>query len=231
MKKFIIILLALFIMTGCSINNTIEINSDLTINEKINAYEDESYFDSYIFYGYTKSIAVNSIMDYYEEELTENNYTFSYDGSNGTNLISNSYTLESYINKNSIYKNLFDKITYKKEDEFITIETSVSKINDSQIETQEVNSAIINIILPFEVIDSNADTIVENKYTWDIASESNNKKIYIKFNSNKIIYKESQSEVNKNNYISFTIVVAIIFIVILIVGYKTLQLKKINSKI
>ena len=68
MKKIVILIFALFLVTGCSVRYEATINEDLSITEKAKITGTETFFDSY--YKTTKKQVIQSFIYRYESLLT-----------------------------------------------------------------------------------------------------------------------------------------------------------------
>lgn len=173
-KKFIIVLL-IFLISGCKANYNITINENSSIKEKV-VVEVEDSEDNY---DKIKNLFINnniSKTDYKVSRIDDEiqiTYSKNYD------------SVEEYILKSKVYKQVFPEILLNKNNEKTSLSTSAN-FNNSNISINKDNdlnfeSLIINIDSKLPVIFSTADKKTDNIYTWEYNGESREKNIDIAF--------------------------------------------------
>ena len=71
MKKIVLLLVIVFLITGCSVKYNITINEDLTLVEEAKLTGTDDFFANY--YKTTRKNVLKSIVEVYEDYLNENN--------------------------------------------------------------------------------------------------------------------------------------------------------------
>lgn len=232
MKKIVLVLLIL-LLTGCSIEYNLKINKDLTVEERIEAVEENDFFK---LYEYTNKIdVINFIFEPYLEEIDA--YSYNYDiisnDEFGGMFIKRKYSsLQDYINNvDSIYY-LFENVDYSEYNNIVTLKTTGKfyNYNLDDPERPAIENAKIIIEPIFEVIESNADEVVKNsRYIWIINKNTLEKNITISFDKTKRIDVINISDKIKIDYTLLIIIVILLGFVIL--GLKLINQDKKNNKI
>lgn len=235
MKKYLIILICLIMLTGCSTTAELTISGDDKVSEKIYVSEEKSKVDDS---GMSLSEYVDSTLDYFDKSKFSSynisNYT---QGNKAVALFSKeSRDLCSSINT-SVFKDFFEAIECNETNKYYEF---TGKINESCDEEECYESIIydnikITINLSEKAIKSNADSIVDTKYTWNIDGK-NNKDIYLKIKKNRVDNKTSTENnirnriVNNNKNMIIILLVGSILIILLaaIVLYDKYKKNKID---
>lgn len=226
MKRIIILLSIIFLLTGCTVKENIKINKDLSVEEKIEMHESRDFFNSRY-----KMLPINIVKDILysndrDKVLKENGYDFKIENnSNYPYVIANKKysTIEDFTN-NTIFKNqYFNNVVTSNNNNLISINASDFILHDEQdVNYYYVDNLYINITLPYVVTDNNADKYKAstNTYTWIINDKTENKEIKLTFDKNRLyIY-------NLGLYISIGIALGLIVIGIYII----FKLRKKNIK-
>lgn len=212
MKKILYLIIILLTISGCTARYQLKINEDLTVEEVIVGLEDDSFYDNY--YNSKKSRVVDFVMATKIDYLKSENYKIEkkYEDLLYGATVSKTYNSLDEYSKNSIaYKQLYNSLVINKDNDIIEISLSEKLPKNGQSNDRYViDEGKIEIIVPFKVVEHNADEYDKdtNKYIWNVNS-SNDKNIYIKFDSSK--------KDNKNNY-DIIFVIGLGFIIIL-AGY------------
>ena len=226
MKKILPFLLLIF-MTGCTVDYNIKIKhnnikekisitEDISkVNEKISDYELENAYSEY---NNNLKRKYNGFKEKKDDKITYN-LTQDYSLTNKLYIRAFSECFDSYI---------FD---ISNENEYV-IKTS-SGFKCLSYNYNEIDSVNINISVDQKVIESNADSINNDTYTWNINSDNfKDKYIYIRY---KNTIKESKNN-KMNNIINkdilfvvlgFVCILAIFGIIVLI----TLNINKNKNKL
>ena len=232
LKKIILILIIIFITTGCvSSDYNLTINKDLSVDEEVFISATEEYFN--LFYMDYRLTIVKGVYNNNEimKNLSNNNYSYKLieEEKRPGVLVNKKYNNLNDYTKETIFKNQsFSDIEYIEKDNLITIQTKdfLPYVEDKTDVRYPISDLNINIKVPYIVTSNNADNIdkVTNTYTWYINSETKDKKIEITFDKNKIyVY-------NLSMYIFIIILIILIFIVGIIV-FKIVKKNKRNNKI
>lgn len=231
MKK-ILLLIAVFVITGCQANYTLSIDKE-GYNESLTAIEKNSMnFDSVV-----GGISLYNYKDFYLEKefpyhyndpyLPEANYRFkdvSYynvndltnDNQVGLSLSSKFKTVDSFSKSNIIWK------TCHKKD--ISLNDGILSINASGFnfigDYDILDKITVNIISDYNIVNSNADKINGNKYTWVITkSNYNGKSINIVFDTNS--FSNRLLKQGDDSMVRFTIALSILSLVCFVLYFFT----------
>jgi len=208
MKKKLIILILILLLTGCSAKYDINFGKD-KIEDKIEIFEDSTKVNKA---NEEETDEINNLIidwengyDHYKRELystdTIDGYRYTYE-----------FDYDEYDAMSQIRKCYDDfKLTYDKE---IKLTTSKEFLCGTYYpDTKQIE---INITSEYEIKSSNADKKDKNKHTWIINKDNyKNKPITITINKNKEYTekKESKIEIKK-------IIVTSIFVILIIVLIK-----------
>ena len=211
-KKVILLIVIICLLTGCNVKETIIINKDLSVNEEVNMSGTKAFFDNR-YKMLPKNVVKNILKSYDREKLLNNNnylYEQSILGKYPSIIAKKEYSNIDIFTKTTIFKDQYFKTfnTFE-EDNLITINAKdYVKYEQGDLERYPIANCEIDIKLPFQVVDSNADkyNARTNTYIWYINEKTNDKEINIKFNKNKIyVY-------NYSLYITIGILIIIIII-------------------
>ncbi len=209
MKKIIILLITIILLTGCNASYDINFNKD-KIEDSIKIYTSSKNINN------ATNETTNNFTDeignwergyeYYKREIyttdkiTGYNYTYNFNY--------NEYDAMSQLRK--CYKD-FD-LTYTEDS--ITLNTSNEFLCSSYY--KDINNIDINISSEYEIINSNADIKNNNTHTWNI-SKTNSKNKPIKLTiSKKNEYQNTNNDKNDKFNIK-SILILIIFILLIVV--------------
>lgn len=251
MKKLLIWVPIIFILTGCSVDYNMYIKSDGTIEEKIvidknNISNEKKYND-----------LKESFENEYESTLSKYNYTYnvSYDNSVATFKIEKTGNINYYFN-NSLFKEFYEdyelfnsgnEIVFKNIGSNYLSSIFVSKnYEPANLDRGDLNEVRINITFDNKVIYSNADSYDENTntYTWILQKENPDKNIQFSYDTNNVVILSNNQEEQKKsestqqtNIINITkikiiiLVVSIVSIIILFVVIVAITIRKKENKI
>ncbi len=241
MKKKIVLFGILFCLTGCSANVNINID-DNKVTENITAtasnsseYSEFKNWNGFPLPLYYDQELENPFAQKREKESGVEYYNVSFDDSKKSFTANAEFDFESHT-RSSMIRNCFNYYNIIEEGNNITFSTSSGLICS-------FSNISINVITPYKVIDSNANTINENDniYTWKINnSNSRNISIYFVIDKSKS-YKTNEEDKknyndtnstsernnnNKNNQSIFIAIGVIIGVIVLI----TIFILKLKSK-
>lgn len=185
-RKLLFIILLFMFCSGCSVDYNLNIDSDDKINEvvelsaedgedieKIESYQnylpiDKGADDANVFKNKIDEVA------YYDQKksTTDDKLKFSY--------LHNFDTFQQdYITNNS-----YKYVTITKDENKLILSTS--KINTAFERYSNLNSVRVNIVSRYKLIDTNADTHSNYKYTWVIdRTNYSNKYLYLSLDTSK----------------------------------------------
>ena len=218
MKKIIVVLISLLLLTGCTIDYNLVIDKD-SIKETITgtAYKEEYEVreeDSglNLFYTYIND-DINPLISgdgLYTKDINEidNGINYKYD-----------FIYKNNYDKSKIINSCFENSNVKETDTYYSIELSGEFYC---LYSDKIN---INVISNYVVLENNAKEVNGNKYSW-VIDDSSNVNIFLNI-SKKIKYEEP----SKTKFIStFQLVGLIIFVVLTGITY-FLYRKKNSGKV
>lgn len=211
MNKKIICLLLILFLTGCSNQTSYELEiKDNQISETINLNLSDTDYDTalklnnlfYILPYGSESATGKEVIDYLKNnELRvsdELDATYTKKTQKNNLKLSHDFTLYNYKDA-LVPRQCFEKIYFDETDDYYVIN------GYNQFKCVFDQQATVSIQTDYRVIDSNADKVVGNKYTWIYNQEnSNDHELYIQF-----------SKTNKRKYINYPVVVVILSILVI----------------
>lgn len=201
MKKKIILLLSIVLLSGCTINYDLNI-TDNGIEEVINGKvskekveNDKNEYNMNIYYDLLnndQSVLTNSD-DVYSKNIIENKKSYNYTAS---------YTYQSFDNLSSsrIINSCFEKNDILDEEDYYSVSLNG---NFYCLYSDQVK---INIHSDYAVISSNADKVNNNTYTWILSSDKEDIELTL---SKNIKYQESKNNSSPIRFICFIILVVL----------------------
>lgn len=230
-KRILIILFLVIMISGCKVDYELKINKDLSVNEKVRASENTNRMRS------RTNLDVNQSVKYLYKiyklkDMEDDNYSVN----SGTNIttvtVLNSYKdLDEYSEKFS--NELFELDITNTKDNNKKITISQTDIIDSKASSRYVYDQInISVELPFEVIKTNASTVKGNKYSWIVSADSKElKEMYIEFDSKKEKDTVSFSFGKRSVSLKYELIFigALILIIGIILAYVYIKNKKNNK--
>ena len=175
-KKFLL-LIVIFLVTGCSVEYNLTINEDLSVNEKVIASDNTTRLK--INTNLSERDAVNYLYKMFDREGLETQISTITDSGNTISTVTGSHkSLENYVN--NFTSDVFKYIDYSEDGDIITMTMYQSeKIGNDSSRTLLYDDIKVVINLPFKVKEHNADEVRYDKYTWNIDSNKELKTIKI----------------------------------------------------
>ena len=228
MKKYLILIPLILLVTGCKVQSNIIINKDLTVKEMVNMTETSEYFNNR--YKELPLTVIKSLLSSgkREETLRQNGYEYEISELDNTPSVlatKNYSSLEEFAN-NTIFKEQFYKnIIITNNNNIISFKTGeIIPYDEENIEVYNVENCSVTITVPFVVTSHNADKYNKktNSYTWNFSSTSP-ETIEFSFDKNKIyVY-------NLFMYLSiFILILLAITIIIIVIKFK--KKNQVNNK-
>ena len=218
MKKILLFIVCIFMLTGCDIEYNLTIDND-SFDEKVtlSLLKKDVSFEDMTNYLKNKIPISNDRYEtrFYEPSIDvhENSYDLVYDYSHDFNNFRNTLFVDSCYNDSKITRT-DDKITIRSGKGFRCLNPDNGLITDN---------VKINITTKLEVLDNNADEVNGNTYTWNINFNNvQNKEVNI------TLKRKVQSSQININYILFGIIGCVLLVggLYLFVRYNS---KKIND--
>lgn len=238
MKKWILTIICIFLLTGCSVNYNLNIDKKFT--ENISARETDSEYFGYEISG----MSLKELNDYYLKMpipllSNEDHFSESFDKTPGISY----YSVKDLTNDSEIglyltgtFKNYnkysdsnmawyASNLSVKKDDNKMTILASNFKIFKQYINLDKIT---VNIKVNYFVSENNADSINGNVYTWVITRPNYSNKTI------KLTYKTKLDAVNSIEKDGSLAIFALVLAGIVIIGFVVymfiqMRFKKKNS--
>lgn len=231
MKRKIVIFALMFLslfLSGCTVEYKIKVNKDLSVEESINAYGDNSFFENYPLSS--KGTVIDFIMSPHKDYLNENEYEYSNYTNNkfgGSNINGKFSSINNYLTNSKFYKQFYETLNYNVSGSIheITNNSQFLVYNENDPERFMVENATITLELPYKVISNNADHVdkIRGIYKWDIEKDTVDKDISISFD-------DSITNINYYNYID-EVIIFIILLIIMIFLFIFTKNKKNNNEL
>lgn len=218
--RYLLVIFLLLFITGCTSEYNITIEDEKVKEELIVQDVDNFYIDKF-----DNLLAIPTENKYYNVVKTDNKVKFSY-----------TYNFDNYKDSN-IVKNCYEALQIYKENDYYVLQSGLTfncnSIQISDFEKVDFTTLNVNIkINNYEVLESNADFINQNVYTWNINNNNySNKPIIIKFKKIVSDNKESKKEKNNNkNLFDISKLFLILGIIIILVIILVINIFKLNQK-
>jgi len=212
MKKILLLLGCIFLITGCKVEYSLVINNDLTVEEEVNMTGTDEFFDNY--YKSSKINVVNMVFNKNRQDiLNKNNYSFEIiDQYKPYVLAKKKYNnIDDYAKNTIFYEQYFKDINISENNGVIAFKTGeFIPNNPDSLERYDIKTSSIKIKIPYKVIENNASSVDKetNTYIWYLGAETDDFSISFSYDSKEIFAPQK----NNNN------IVFIILITIVIVG-------------
>lgn len=228
--KIILLMLVMFLFSGCTVNYDLYINDDLTVNEKVTAIEFSNTLNDMT--GQDPEAAAKSLLDNYKIDGVK--YSTSVIKSNDSITAKASTSFKSLEEYSEYFtSDIVEEAYVTKKGDIVTLEYNQDVALDNySSRTLMYDDIIVTITVPFKVVENNADKKQGNTYTWNITRDGNKKNIKIKFDTSKTnTYRKFNFGFFKVDVkYSFLLVFGIVVVILLIVLYVYIKNKK-NNKI
>ncbi len=187
MKKIVLLIISLLLVTGCSSQYHLVINEDLTVNEEAILTGTNDFFANY--YKTTKKKVIKSMVEEYSTILDENGYTYNIvEEEKPYAVVSKKYhDLNEYTKTSILFNDYFDEVNYVENGEMKKIETvGFNPNNPDDPNRFNVKELKISITCPYKVKNHNATKVnkATNTYYFELNEESDYK-ILLEFNTSK----------------------------------------------
>lgn len=187
MKKITILIIALFLITGCSVKYNLVINEDLSIIEEAKLTGTDDFFATY--YKTTRTNVLKSMIDIYQSSLEENNYQYELvEDSLPYVKVTRKYSnANEYVSSSILFNNYFEEVKYTEDGNLKKIETIGynGNIPDDQ-EQFDIKELEIVITCPYEVKNHTAKKVNKETNTYYYELNEENNKILLEYDiSNK----------------------------------------------
>lgn len=211
MKKLIITLLCLIVLSGCTAELNADIRKDGSVYETIILSQDKSVF--------SKDIVVDNIINNYLEIYKDMLKGYTYEDISTDNYaklkIQKEYdSVCSYFKESIFIRNSTENLKCEEVDGTYEIFATANafKCDENCFEPPLIDDATLNITSSKKIISNNADEVANNKYTWKVSENSSS--------DINLIIKKSSNNTYKNIVILTLILVSFMTIVSLLLVKK-----------
>ena len=184
MKKLVLLLISILVITGCSVKYNITINEDLSLTEEAKLTGTASFFANY--YKTTKTNVLKSFIDIYKDMLIENDYEYELkeDDIPYVNVIRKYKSVSDYVNKSKLFNGYFDEVKYFEDGNIRKIETiGFNDNNPDDPERFNVSELTITIKCAYEVKNHNAKDVDKKTNTFYYELNKDNNKILLEYDT------------------------------------------------
>lgn len=185
LKKITLVIMFMFLLSGCDVTYNLKIGEDLKVKEEIKALEKKEYND--LAHDFLLDRISVSFSSRYEEIYDYS--AISEDTKIGNKVVRNYSSLSEYKSESNIFKDLVKNYFITETPDIVNLKVTLS---DSIYDPNDIAYIIIpenvsiNIDLPFKVTNSNADSNKGNIYTWKIDQNKRNVDIILSFDKNRL---------------------------------------------
>lgn len=189
--KVILLLIICFMMSGCSVEYTLNIDENLNFTENVSLYENKEYF-GYLNQTVDEYVELNK--KYYEDNDTYKGFTYKIlenDNSVKLDAKKKKMTIEDFNNNSIVFNTLFSQIIAEKNGNELKIRTTdyngETFFRESfTLRDISYDKADFTIKSPLKLIGTNADVIDEKRgeYTWHFSRNKEGKNIELVLNTN-----------------------------------------------
>lgn len=187
--KILILLLFIILLSGCSVEYDLTINSDSTVTEKVVAKETTNRMKSRT--GLSEKESVSYLYKMFKRDglntiistKTEDPYTIS--------TVTGTHSSVKQYAKN-FKSDVFKNVEYSEKDNIVTLKLNQDKVLSSSASKGLVYDEItINMYVPFVVKDHNAESHQRNKYTWHINKDEKLKELTISYDKTSLTHAKT----------------------------------------
>lgn len=229
-KKVLILLLFVFILTGCSVEYDLTLNSDGTVNEKVVAEEITNRMRSKT--GINEKQSVKYLYQMFKRKGLNSFLSQKKDGEKTVATVTGSHkSVKAYCE--NFTSDIVPEANYEEKDGIVTLTMKQEDVLSSNVSTGYVYDKItVNIKVPYKVTKHNADAVKGRIYTWHIDKDKDVKKIQISYNKNELVNMKTFNfgKIKFSVRYEFLVIGSIIFIVAVIALFVYINNKK-NNKV
>lgn len=207
MKKIVILILAIFLITGCSVKYNLVIKEDLSVEEEAKLTCTEDTFA--VYYKTTKVNVIKSFVDIYKDFLADNNYQYELkEESTPYVLVTRKYNNPSdFVNNSKLFNDYFDEVKYTENDNIKKIETIGFHENEvDNPDRFDVKELEITINCPYKVVNHNAKKVNKKTNTYYYELNEENNKILFEYDTN--------TKFNPNSDLITTLLICLFIVIV-----------------
>ena len=219
MKKKILVLLVIFLLTGCTAKSEVKVNYNGNVSEKVTVLSNTVAFKNY---KYSVKQMIESVISNYLKALEFRGYKFeTIEGKkeSGAYFINNYDDICSYFQNTGFNQYVYQHMSCVQDDKYIIIKNDTEYIPycENCSNWPSLNKIKLELTLPVNALENNADSINNKTYIWNYDENTVDKEFYLKIskedlNKNKITVMKQ----NKNKKVKNMIIV--VFSIALVIG-------------
>lgn len=216
MKKILLLVLFIFLITGCKVEYNLVINNDLSVSESVIMTGTDEFFDSFY-----KSSRINVVEMFLDEgrrdDLKKSGYEYNIVEDETPYVVAtkNYNSMEEFVDKTIFKEQYFEDLEIIKEENIVTLKNKeFIPISPDSIERYGIKITTLKITLPYEVVESNASLYddLSNTYIWYISDGNEDFSLVLSYDINKIY------EGPKDNNSLLLILASLVFVIGVIVA-------------
>jgi hypothetical protein len=177
----------LMILSGCTVEYNIEIDKNMKIDEETKVIDD-TYNTSQPLY-ISKEEMLKNLIDPFTSQLDDSQYeyvTFNDETGAGVILTATYDGITDYKSKEEISSYKFKDYDITADGNLVTLKTTIPYPYVEQDPNRvQIKKLVVNVTLPFKVVENNADKVNGNKYTWVIEGYQYKKPVILTFDKTK----------------------------------------------
>ena len=218
--KKILLLFLIIMLSGCSVEYDLNINEDSSVNEKVVAKELTNRMKSNTGVGEKQS--VNYLYDMFNRKSLKTKIYSKKDGDTTVATVTGNHKSLKAYSKN-FTSDVFEDVIVNEEGNKVTLIFNQTKVLSSTSSRGLIYDDItVNIIVPFKVLESNADNYHRDVYTWNIKKDEDLRQLKITYDKTNLKYSKlfniGDFKLNvEYSYIALIIMVGIVITIIIIV--------------
>lgn len=200
--KCLMVMVLLLILTGCKVTSNVSLNTDGSINEKVEVLAPTSLIGSN---NENIKSYVDAGIESFSDALNLRNYRsdiiYKKGPYSGAELSNNYDNICKFVKKNLFSQYIYKEISCTFEDGYYIIKNETPHIDycGDCNDWPALDNIEFRLTLPIGASENNADLVENNTYIWKYDENTNDyKNLYIKINKNELIKKHNQTIKEKN---------------------------------
>lgn len=222
-KKILILVLAIILLTGCTTKSEVKVSYDGKVDEKVTVLSNTVAFKND---KYSIKQMIEASISNYLKALEFRGYKFeTIEGKeeSGAYFTNNYDNICSYFQNTGFNQYVYQHISCVEDDKYIIIKNDTEYIPycENCSNWPSLNKIKLELTLPVNALENNADSINNKTYTWNYDENTTNKDFYLKIskqelNKNKItVMKQNKDKKVKN-------MIIVVFSIALVIGCITI---------
>lgn len=191
MKKIVLMLIFVLLVTGCTADYTLYIEKDKSVKEN---FVIESPNENFLELGKNIKSTIQSKYDTMVPAFSDIPNLKIFKGKETSGMKGkNEYDSIEQLNESLYFKNFNAKVRLE-QNEYTSLYITNNYdyfyfLEETEYNPISLNAIMVHIDIPFEVIETNADEVNGTIYTWNISDTEQLRTLYVQFNENKIVRK------------------------------------------